>query len=238
MPQIVPLAEIQRFVLEQLQLRPGDTVIIGAQAVNAYTSVRRNTDDVDVVSTQPVAVAAMLEEALHERFHIAVRGTKTKNTTRIYQRAAHGAPKRFLVDIESVSELPPHREKFGLLVVNPEELLAMKVKAASERKHRPEGQTDRADIMRLLERFPHLRDSKEVPDRMRERGAGEAAHVLWNEIREIGRPTTSAPHGSRKRFGHSRKRALKRRYGRPGWTGESERHSIAARKGWLKRRAT
>ena len=236
MPQVVPLAEIQRFVLEQLQLRPGDTVIIGAQAVNAYASVRRNTDDVDVVSTQPTAVATMLEKALHERFHIAVRATKTKNTTRIYQRAAHGAPKRFLVDIEGVSELPPHREKFGLLVVNPEELLAMKAKAASERKHRPEGQTDRADIMRLLEKFPYLRDSEEVPNRMRERGSGEAAQALWDEIREIGRPLQPGPRGSRKRFGHSRKRALKGRYGRSGWVGESERHSLAAHKGWLNRR--
>jgi hypothetical protein len=236
MPQVIPLAAIHQFVLEQLRLRPGDTVIIGAQAVNAWVpdQEQRMTSDVDTASTQPAAVAQMLERALHERFHIAVRITQTKNTTRIYQRAAHGAPKRYLVDIEGVSELPLHRERFGLLVASPSELLAMKTKAASERKHLAKGQTDRADIMRLLEKFPHLRDSEEVPNRIRERGSGEAAQALWDEIREIGRP--QAPSTQRKRFGHSRKRALKGRYGRSGWAGESERHAVAARKGWQRRR--
>ena len=243
MPQVVPLGEIHKFVLWQLRTRPGDTVIIGAQAVNAWVldQEQRMTSDVDVASTEPAAVATMLERALHERFHIAVRITKTKNTMRIYQRPAHGAPKRFLVDIEGVSELPPHREKFGLLVASPVELLAMKAGAAADRKHLAKGQTDRADMMRLLEKFPRLRDSVEVPDRMQARGAGEAALALWNEIREIGRPTSR----SRKRHGHSarapkrsRGRVLKGRYGRPGgWPGDREGHVAAALKGWLKRRA-
>lgn len=238
MSQVVPLGEIHKFVLGWLQLRPGDTVVIGAQAVNAWVpdEEQRMTSDVDVASTRPAEVALMLEQALRERFHISVRITQTKNTTRIYQRAAHGAPKRFLVDIEGVSELPLHRKRYGLLVARPDVLLAMKAGAAADRKHLAKGQTDRADMMRLLVSFPHLRDSMEVPDRMRERGAGEAEHVLWDEIREIGRPTS--PRG-RKRHGHflGQGRALKGRYGRPaGWAGDREGHSIAARKGWLKRR--
>jgi len=52
MSQATPLAEIHRFVLEQLRLRPGDAVIIGAQAVNAWVpSQIRMTTDIDVAST-------------------------------------------------------------------------------------------------------------------------------------------------------------------------------------------
>jgi hypothetical protein len=50
-------------------------------------------------------------------------------------------------------------------------------------------------------------------------------------------PRTRARRKSSKRPRVRRARALKGRYGRPGgWAGESERHSVAARKGWLRRR--
>jgi len=75
----------------------------------------------------------------------------------------------------------------------------MKAIAATARAHRPEGQTDRADMMRLLENFPHLRDSADVPTRLRERNAGEAAQALWDAIKEIGRPTAPLPRGPRGR---------------------------------------
>lgn len=203
-PKIVPLAEIQRFVFEQLRHEP-DVVIIGAQAVNAYLPPhkQRNTSDIDVQSTRPRETAKRLEQALRDRFHIAVRVGQTKRTTRIYQRATKdGGLKRFLVDVEEVAELSPHQELHGLRVVTPAELLAMKATSAAARGHRPEGLQDRADMMRLLERFPHLRASSEVPSRLKERAAPEAARNVWNELAASGKPHAS-PSALRKRYGHS-----------------------------------
>src|SRR2546429_9745763 len=72
MHEPLPLSKIQEGVLEFLQGRD-DAVLFGAQAVNAYVSEPRATQDVDVLSTRAKELAEELRKNLSERFHIAVR---------------------------------------------------------------------------------------------------------------------------------------------------------------------
>lgn len=72
MHEPLPLSKIQKAVLEFLQGRD-DAVLFGAQAVNAYVSEPRATQDIDIMSTRATEFAEELREHLSERFHIAVR---------------------------------------------------------------------------------------------------------------------------------------------------------------------
>src|ERR671934_180288 len=72
MNEPLPLATIQQAVLEFLRDRD-DVVVFGAQAVNAYVSEPRMTQDIDVLSTRATEFAQELRDHLSERFHIAVR---------------------------------------------------------------------------------------------------------------------------------------------------------------------
>src|SRR4051794_13450180 len=67
----LPLSKIQEAVLEFLQGRD-DAVLFGAQAVNAYVSEPRATQDVDILSTRTRELAEELRKDLSEKFHIAV----------------------------------------------------------------------------------------------------------------------------------------------------------------------
>ena len=72
MREPLPLATIHDAVLEFLRGRD-DAVVFGAQAVNAYVSEPRMSQDIDLVSTRAIEVAEELREYLSERFHIAMR---------------------------------------------------------------------------------------------------------------------------------------------------------------------
>src|SRR5437588_23477 len=81
----LPLSKIQEAVLEFLQGRD-DAVLFGAQAVNAYVSEPRATQDVDIMSTRAKDFANELRDHLSERFHIAVRVREIRDKGfRIYQ---------------------------------------------------------------------------------------------------------------------------------------------------------
>ncbi len=67
-----PLAAIHDAVLEFLRDR-NDAVLYGAQAVNAYVSEARMTQDVDLASTRAAELVEELRTFLNQRFHIAVR---------------------------------------------------------------------------------------------------------------------------------------------------------------------
>src|SRR5471030_2183561 len=85
MHEPLPLSRIQEAVLEFLQGRT-DAVLFGAQAVNAYVSEPRATQDVDIMSTRAKEFAEELREHLSERFHIAVRVREVGDKgLRIYQ---------------------------------------------------------------------------------------------------------------------------------------------------------
>ena len=72
MNEPLPLATIQKAVLEFLRDRD-DGVVFGAQAVNAYVSEPRMTQDIDLLSTRAKELADQLREHLSRLFHIAVR---------------------------------------------------------------------------------------------------------------------------------------------------------------------
>src|SRR6266849_918503 len=120
-----PLAVIQDAVLEFLRDRD-DAVLYGAQAVNAYVSEPRMTQDVDIASTRAVELADELRKHLNHRFHIAVRVRKVREGLgyRIYQ--VRKPENRHLVDVRPVETLPPHQRVRKVLVVTPPELIAGK----------------------------------------------------------------------------------------------------------------
>ena len=66
MHEPLPLSKIQAAVLEFLQGRD-DAVLFGAQAVNAYVSEPRATQDVDIMSNRAHEFAEELREHLSER---------------------------------------------------------------------------------------------------------------------------------------------------------------------------
>ncbi len=75
MREPLPLATIQNAVLEFLRGRD-DVVVFGAQAVNAYVSEPRMTQDIDLLSPHAVAFVQELRDYLSKQFHIAVRVQK------------------------------------------------------------------------------------------------------------------------------------------------------------------
>src|SRR5919204_213468 len=105
MNEPLPLATIQQAVLEFLRDRD-DVVVFGAQAVNAYVSEPRMTQDIDVLSTRATEFAQELRDHLSERFHIAVRVRQVGEGRgyRIFQVRKTG--NRHLVDVRPIETLP------------------------------------------------------------------------------------------------------------------------------------
>src|SRR5213083_1079497 len=105
MNEPLPLATIQQAVLEFLRDRD-DVVVFGAQAVNAYVSEPRMTQDIDVMSTRAAELAEEIREYLSERLHIAVRVRVIRDGKgyRLFQIRKSG--NRHLVDVRPVASLP------------------------------------------------------------------------------------------------------------------------------------
>lgn len=178
----VPLATVFREVLLVLVGR-ADAVIFGAHAVNAYCETERMTHDVDVLSTNAAAFAELVRAHLAARFHIAVRIRQVAEERgfRIYQ--VRQPKNRHLVDVRQVDALPDSREIEGVRVVGPAALVAMKVIGLTARKNRPKGDTDRADLRRLLLAFPALKvEAGEVAARLHDLAAPPAALATWQEL--------------------------------------------------------
>ncbi len=156
MHEPLPLSKIQGAVLEFLQGRD-DAVLFGAQAVNAYVSEPRATQDVDILSTRAKELAEELREHLSELFHIAVRVREVGDKgLRVYQVRKEG--NRHLVDLRCVDKLPKSEMIEHVSVLSPAELIASKVISYHSRKGQPKSGTDWRDIGVLLLRFPDLRD--------------------------------------------------------------------------------
>jgi hypothetical protein len=178
----LPLATVFREVLLFLGGRK-DAVLFGAQAVNAYCETERMTHDIDVLSTDAAGLAEALRAQLADRFHIAVRAGESVEETgyRVYQLRK---PKnRHLVDIRQADVLPSHTTVESVQVVAPPDLIGMKVRSLSARRNRPKGDTDRADLHRLLFAFPELKViDGEVAGRLRAGSASDAVMALWSEL--------------------------------------------------------
>jgi len=182
MREPLPLATIQNAVLEFLRGRD-DVVVFGAQAVNAYVSEPRMTQDIDLLSPRAEAFAQELREHLQQRFRIAVRVWEVceRRGYRLFQVRKSG--NRHLVDVRPVETLPSAQRIGEVLVIAPAELIAGKVIAYQQRRGRPKSGTDWRDLAMLLLTFPDLkRNSGPVRDCLLAAGADPLVMVAWEEL--------------------------------------------------------
>jgi hypothetical protein len=178
MHEPLPLSQIHQAVFEFLQGRK-DVVLFGAQAVNAYVSEPRMTQDVDLLSVRAKDLAEELRRALSEKFHIAVRVREIKEKGfRIYQVRSEG--NRHLVDLRQIDELPQTQTIENILVLSPAELIASKVVSYHSRRGKPKAGTDWRDLAMLLLRFPELKEK--VSETLQAKNVGEAVLETWAEI--------------------------------------------------------
>jgi Nucleotidyl transferase AbiEii toxin, Type IV TA system len=177
-----PLAVIHDAVLEFLRGRD-DAVLQGAQAVNAYVSESRMTEDVDIASPRAADLAEEVRTLLHGRFGIDVHVLKMRKGVgyRIDQTKQQGS--RHLVDVRPISFLPPCKRVRKVLVVTPPELIANKLTCMVGRRRTLTAFQDQADLYRLLLQFPKLkREEGPVADRLSAAGAGDDVTAAWKEL--------------------------------------------------------
>lgn len=182
MREPLPLHEVQRAVFEFCRGRT-DIAIFGAQAVNVHVGVSRMTEDVDLLSSSPEAIANELAEALHRAFHAAirVRAVRPGQGYRIYQ--ARGEESRHLVDVRLLEFPLRYLELDGVRYVALQQLAAMKMCALVRRRLAPKGATDLADLRRLLLGHPELiADPSTVQAAIGEVGGGDEARAAWAEL--------------------------------------------------------
>lgn len=182
MREPLPLATIQKAVLEFLRGRD-DAVVFGAQAVNAYVSEPRMTQDIDLLSARAQELVQELRDYLSQKFHIALRVRQVGEGRgyRLFQVQKSG--NRHLVDVRQVETLPSTQRIAEVLVMAPVELIASKVIAYHRRRGKPKSGTDWRDLAMLLLRFPELkRDPGPVVDRLRAVGADPTMLAAWKTL--------------------------------------------------------
>src|SRR5438093_7417543 len=182
MREQLPLATIHDAVFEFLRGRE-DAVVFGAQAVNAYVSEPRMSQDIDLVSTRATELAEEIREYLSERFHIAVR-VRVIGAGKGYRLFQIQKPRnRHLVDVRTAESLP-HAERIeDVLVISPPELIAHKVIAYHARRGQPKAGTDWRDLAMLLLTFPELKkEDGAVSEALRSMKAGEEVMKAWSEL--------------------------------------------------------
>ena len=182
MKEPLPLATIHATVLEFLRGRE-DAAIFGAQAVNAYVSEPRMTQDVDIVSPRARGLAAELRQHLARELHVAIRVREVAqgNSFRLFQVRKEG--NRHLVDIRAVDALPSTERYGDLLIVTPVELIAGKVLCYHHRRGSPKSGTDWRDLAMLLLAFPALKSFEgPVKVRLQQSEVDPAVLDLWREL--------------------------------------------------------
>lgn len=182
MHEPLPLSKIHQTVLEFLQGR-SDVVLFGAQAVNAYVSEPRMTQDVDLLSVRAEEFAEELRTHLSETFHIAVRVREIKDKGfRLYQVRKEG--NRHLADVRITADFPETETIENIRVLSPLELIVSKVISFHSRYGKPKSWTDRRDLAVLLLRFPELKE-KVLPNLL-EKNVGAEVLETWAEIENQG----------------------------------------------------
>jgi hypothetical protein len=170
MNEPLPLASIQNAVLEFLRDRD-DGVVFGAQAVNAYVSEPRMTQDLVILSTRAKELADELREHLSQLFHTAVRVREIGEGRgyRLFQIQKSG--NRHLIDVRPVESLPPAQRVAGVLVMAPAELIASKVVSYCRR------------FAVLLLQFPELKEAHgRVAEALRAANADPEILATWEEL--------------------------------------------------------
>lgn len=181
MHEALPLSKIQEAILEFLQGRE-DVVLFGAQAVNAYVSEPRMTQDVDLLSTRASAFSEELRQHLSDKFHIAIRVREIGDKGfRVYQLRNEG--NRHLADVRAIDNIPQTEKIENLLVLSPAELIASKVISYYSRRGKPKSGTDWRDLAFLLLRFPELKAlDGEVTDILKRGNHPAGINEVWNDL--------------------------------------------------------
>ena len=182
MREQLPLATIHDAVLEFLRGRD-DVIVFGAQAVNAYVSEPRMSQDIDLLSTRADGLAEEIRQYLSDRFRIAVR-VRTIGAGKGYRLFQIQKPRnRHLVDVRNTESLP-HAERIeDVLVISPPELIAHKVISYHARRGQPKSGTDWRDLAMLLLTFPELKkDEGAVNEALKSLGAKDVVMKTWREL--------------------------------------------------------
>jgi hypothetical protein len=182
MGESLPLSSIHEAVLQFLRGR-NDTVLFGAQAVNAYVDEPRMTQDVDVLCPRAADFAEELRRFLNERFQIALP-VRTVGQGSGYRIDQIRKPKnRHLVDVRRVDSLPPHQCLNDVQVLTPVALICHTLQSMITRSKTPKGMMDVADLRRLLLTFPELKVADgTVAAALRDGGARAAVMDAWREL--------------------------------------------------------
>lgn len=177
--ETLPLSQIHGAVLEFLQGRD-DVVLFGAQAVNAYVSEPRMTQDVDLLSTRAQEFSEELRDYLSEKFKIAVRVREVAQGKgfRVYQKRKEG--NRHFADVRLVSQLPESEKIEDIRILSPIELIVSKLISFQSRYGNPKSWTDRRDLAVLLLQFPELKNK--VAEHLRIKNVSEKILEVWSEI--------------------------------------------------------
>ncbi|MGZ8835008.1 MAG: nucleotidyl transferase AbiEii/AbiGii toxin family protein [Pyrinomonadaceae bacterium] len=182
MREQLPLATIHDAVLEFLRGRD-DVIVFGAQAVNAYVSEPRMSQDIDLLATRADELAEELRQYLSDRFHIAVR-VRTIGAGKGYRLFQIQKPRnRHLVDVRNTESLP-HAERIeDVLVISPPELIAHKVISYYGRRGQPKSGTDWRDLAMLLLTFPELKNEEgPVNEALKSLGVSDEVVGTWREL--------------------------------------------------------
>ena len=180
----LPVGKIQETLFQFLHGRE-DVVLFGAQAVNAYVSAARLTEDIDIMAVDAEAFAEEVRAFLAGEFHIAVRIRHVAKGAgfRVYQ--VRKPDNRHLVDVRQVDTLPPADCVAGVMVMKPERLVASKVISLAQRHDRPKAGTDRRDIAYMLLTFPAFKRMEgPVAEELAKLEAPLRAIEVWKEIVE------------------------------------------------------
>lgn len=179
MNESLPLSKIHGAVLEFLQGRE-DVVLFGAQAVNAYVSEPRMTQDVDLLSINAKDFSEELREHLSKKFHIAIRVREVGEGKgfRIYQTRKEG--NRHLVDVRPIENFPETETVEAIKILSPLELIVSKVISYHSRRGKPKSGTDWRDLGFLLLKFPELKGKVLIV--LKRKNVSEAILRTWSEI--------------------------------------------------------
>jgi hypothetical protein len=182
MREQLPLATIHDAVLEFLRGRD-DAVLVGAQAVNAYVSEPRMSEEIELVTTRAIELAEELREHLSERFHIAIR-VREIGAGKGYRLFQIQKPRnRHLVDLRTVESLPHAQRIEDVLVTSPPDLIAQKVISYHARRGQPKAGTDWRDLAMLLLTFPELKKEQgAVSEALTSSKASEDVMKTWSEL--------------------------------------------------------
>lgn len=179
----VPLHRVHAAVLEFCRARR-EIIVVGSQAVDAYTAEPRRSQDVDLLSPRPRETAEALRAALAKDLRLAtrVRGVSRGKAFRVDHARKDGP--RHLADVRLIEhDLGAVVRRGGVRYVPVDTLVAMKVCALAKRRSSPKGATDLADLRRLLLAHPELRaPDGAVAAALRRIGGGDDATAAWRAL--------------------------------------------------------